>query len=256
MLEMAPDATIVTDPALRAAIVATGRPWRVRDTGTGIEMLLVPPGAFEMGCTPSNRSGCNGDENPTHSVTLTQAFYMGRCEVTQGQWVAKMGNNPSNFQGYSDSVNRPVEQVTWDAAQDYVRVTGMRLPSEAEWEFACRAGTTTAFNNGSDDDNTVTNVAWYVENSEGQTHAVGNKEANALGFYDMAGNVWEWVNDWYDGSYYSTSPATNPGGPVSGTSRVLRGGSWYYDSGKVRSSYRSTYSSTGVDFGFRVARNP
>jgi formylglycine-generating enzyme required for sulfatase activity len=256
MLEMAPDATIVTDPVLRAAIVATGRPWRVRDTGTGIEMLLMPPGAFEMGCTPSNRSGCNGDENPTHSVTLTQAFYMGRCEVTQGQWVAKMGNNPSNFQGYSDSVNRPVEQVTWDAAQDYVRVTGMRLPSEAEWEFACRAGTTTAFNNGSDDDNTVANVAWYVENSEGQTHAVGNKEANALGFYDMAGNVWEWVNDWYDGSYYSTSPATNPGGPVSGTSRVLRGGSWYYDSGKVRSSYRSTYGSTGIDFGFRVARNP
>jgi len=255
-LEMAPDATIVTDPALRAAIVATGRPWRVRDTGTGIEMLLVPPGAFEMGCTASNRSGCNGDENPTHSVTLTQAVYMGRYEVTQGQWVAKMGNNPSNFQGYSDSVNRPVEQVTWDAAQDYVRVTGMRLPSEAEWEFACRAGTTTAFNNGSDDDNTVANVAWYVENSEGQTHAVGNKEANALGFYDMAGNVWEWVNDWYESSYYSTSPATNPGGPVSGTSRVLRGGSWYYDSGKVRSSYRSTYGGTGVDFGFRIARNP
>ena len=132
----------------------------------------------------------------------------------------------------------------------------MRLPNEAEWEFACRAGTTTAFNNGSNDDNTVANVAWYVENSGGQTHAVGNKAANALGFYDMTGNVWEWVNDWYDSSYYSMSPSTNPGGPVSGTTRVLRGGSWYYDSGKVRSSYRSTSGCTGVDFGFRVARNP
>ena len=256
LLETQPDPTVVTDAALRAAIVATGLPWRVRDTATQIEMLLVPPGTFQMGCTASNLSVCNDDENPTHSVTLTQAFYLGRYELTQGQWVATLGSNPSNFQGYPDSVNRPVEQVTWNAAQDYMLITGMRLPSEAEWEFACRAGTTTAFNNGSNDDNTAANVAWYVENSGGRTHAVGNKAANALGFYDMTGNVWEWVNDWYDSSYYSMSPSTNPGGPVSGTTRVLRGGSWYYDSGKVRSSYRSTYGSTGVDFGFRVARNP
>ena len=256
LIEAMPDAAVVTDPALRTAIAATGLAWRVRDTATQIEMLLAPPGTFQMGCTASNLSGCNDDENPTHSVTLTQAFYLGRYELTQGQWVAKMVSNPSSFQGYPDSVNRPVEQVTWSAAQDYVRVTGMRLPSEAEWEFACRAGTTTAFNNGSNADSTAANVAWYVENSGGQTHAVGNKAANALGFYDMTGNVWEWVNDWYDSSYYSMSPSTNPGGPVSGTTRVLRGGSWYYDSGKVRSSYRSTYGGTGVDFGFRVARNP
>ena len=256
LIEAMPDPTVVTDPALRTAIAATGLAWRVRDTATQIEMLLVPPGTFQMGCTASNLSGCNDDENPAHSVTLTQAFYLGRYELTQGQWVAKLVSNPSSFQGYSDSVNRPVEQVTWNAAQDYMLITGMRLPSEAEWEFACRAGTTTAFNNGSNDDNTAANVAWYVENSGGQTHAVGNKAANALGFYDMTGNVWEWVNDWYDSSYYSMSPSTNPGGPVSGTTRVLRGGSWYYDSGKVRSSYRSTYGGTGVDFGFRVARNP
>ncbi len=256
LIEAMPNPAVVTDPALRTAIAATGLAWRVRDTGTGIEMLLVPPGTFQMGCTASNLSGCNDDENPTHSVTLTQAFYLGRYELTQGQWVAKLVSNPSSFQGYPDSVNRPVEQVTWNAAQDYVRVTGMRLPSEAEWEFACRAGTTTAFNNGSNADITAANVAWYVENSGGQTHAVGNKAANALGFYDMAGNVWEWVNDWYGSSYYSASPSTNPSGPASGTTHVLRGGSWYYDSGKVRSSNRSTYGGTGVDFGFRVARNP
>jgi formylglycine-generating enzyme required for sulfatase activity len=258
LLETQPDPAVVTDAALRTAIVATGLPWRVRDTGTGIEMLLVPPGTFQMGCTASNLSACNDDESPSHPVTLTQAFYLGRYEVTQGQWVAKMGSNPSYFQGspYPDSANRPVEQVTWSAAQDYVRRTAMRLPSEAEWEFACRANTTTAFYNGSSYDNTATSIAWYVENSGSQTHAVGGKAANALGFFDMAGNVWEWVNDWYGSSYYSVSPSTNPEGPLTGTSHVQRGGSWYYDSGKVRSSYRITYGGTGVDFGFRVARNP
>jgi formylglycine-generating enzyme required for sulfatase activity len=258
LLETQPDPAVVTDAALRTAIVATGLPWRVRDTGTGIEMLLVPPGTFQMGCTASNVSACNDDESPTHSVTLTQAFYLGRYEVTQGQWVAKTGSNPSYFQGnaYPDSENRPVDQVTWSAAQDYVRLTGMRLPSEAEWEFACRANTTTAFYNRSNYADTATNIAWYVENSGSQTHAVGGKAANALGFFDMAGNVWEWVNDWYGSSYYSVSPSTNPEGPLTGPSHVLRGGSWYYDSGKVRSSYRSTFGGTGVDFGFRVARNP
>jgi formylglycine-generating enzyme required for sulfatase activity len=258
LIEAFPDPAVVTDPALRMAIAASGLAWRVRDTGTGIEMLLVPPGTFQMGCTASNLSACNDDESPSHPVTLTQAFYLGRYEVTQGQWVAKMGSNPSFFQGgpYPDSANRPVEQVTWSAAQDYVRRTAMRLPSEAEWEFACRANTTTAFYNGSSYDNTATSIAWYVENSGSQTHAVGGKAANALGFFDMAGNVWEWVNDWYGSSYYSVSPSSNPEGPLTGTSHVLRGGSWYYDSGKVRSSYRSTFGGTGVDFGFRVVRNP
>jgi formylglycine-generating enzyme required for sulfatase activity len=258
LIEAFPDPAVVTDPTLRMAIAATGLAWRVRDTGTGIEMLLVPPGTFQMGCTASNLSACNDDESPSHPVTLTQAFYLGRYEVTQGQWVATMGSNPSYFQGspYPDSANRPVEQVTWSAAQDYVRRTGMRLPSEAEWEFACRANTTTAFYNGSSYDSTATSIAWYVENSGSQTHAVGGKAANALGFFDMAGNVWEWVNDWYGSSYYSVSPSTNPEGPLTGTSHVQRGGSWYYDSGKVRSSYRITYGGTGVDFGFRVARNP
>jgi formylglycine-generating enzyme required for sulfatase activity len=189
---------------------------------------------------------------------LTQTFYMGRYEVTQSEWVAKMGNNPSYFQGQSDSARRPVEQVTWNAIQGYLIATGMRLPSEAEWEYACRAGTTTAFNNGSSDHATVGTIAWCGSNSGSQTHAVGGKAANALGLHDMSGNVFEWVNDWYGSNYYSVSPSTNPLGPVSSSLRVLRGGTWFADAYGVRSSYRDS-EAPGVtynDVGFRVARNP
>jgi formylglycine-generating enzyme required for sulfatase activity len=256
VIEQYVDAAVVTNVAMRNAITASGLPWRVRDNGTNIEMLLVPQGTFTMGCTASDQYGCNGDENPTHSVTLTQAFYLGRYEVTQGQWVAKMGSNPSYFQGQSDSASRPVEQVSWNTIQGYLSATGMRLPSEAEWEYACRAGTTTAFNNGSSDDATVGTIAWYSSNSGGQTHAVGGKAANALGLYDMSGNVWEWVNDWYGG--YSSGAQTNPLGPVSGTYRVLRGGSWSNYTYNVRSSYRGDSEPVNAvdNIGFRVARTP
>jgi formylglycine-generating enzyme required for sulfatase activity len=184
---------------------------------------------------------------------------MGRYEVTQGQWVVKMGSNPSYHQWQSDSAIRPVETVNWNTIQGYLSVTGMRLPSEAEWEYACRAGTTTAFNNGSSVDGTVTAIAWLTGNSGNETHAVGGKAANALGLHDMSGNVWEWVNDWYDGSYYSVSPLTNPTGPVSGTNRVLRGGSYNSITNFVRSSYRDQGGVPGgtSDYvGFRVAKTP
>ena len=257
LVESMPDPAVVTDSTLRAAITASGMAWRVRDTATQMEMSLVPAGTFTMGCTASNQYACNSDENPTHSVTLTQAFYLGRYEVTQVQWVAKMGSNPSYFQGasYPDAANRPVEQVSWNTIQGYLSATGMRLPSEAEWEYACRAGTTTAFNNGSSDDATVGTIAWYLSNSGNQTHAVGGKAANALGLYDMSGNVWEWVNDWYGA--YSSGAQTNPLGPVSGNYRVLRGGSWLNSTFGVRSSYRN-YSPdyTLNHIGFRVARAP
>ena len=255
LVEATPDPAIVTDVTLRSAISASGKAWRVRDTATQMEMLLVPAGTFTMGCTASNSHVCSPIENPTHSVTLTQAFYLGRYEVTQGQWVAKMGSNPSYFAGQSDSASRPVEQVSWNTAQPYLFYTGMRLPSEAEWEYACRAGTTTAFNNGSSDYATVGTVAWYDGNSGGQTHAVGGKAANALGFHDMAGNVFEWVNDRYIG--YSSGAQTNPLGPVSGTDRVYRGGSWPNGTAYVRSSSRQ-YGPAGArnDIGFRVARTP
>jgi formylglycine-generating enzyme required for sulfatase activity len=256
LVEAMPDPAVVTDSTLREAITASGMAWRVRDTATQMEMLLVPAGTFTMGCTATNQYGCGSDEIPPHSVTLTQAFYLGRYEVTQGQWVARMGNNPSFFQWYPDSVNRPVEQVTWNAIQGYLSATGMRLPSEAEWEYACRAGTTTAFNNGSSDDATVGTIAWYSSNSGGQTRAVGGRAANALGLHDMAGNVFEWVNDRY--AVYSSGAQTNPLGPVSGSSRVFRGGSWENNTDYVRSSARYGFAPGITDFtiGFRVARAP
>jgi formylglycine-generating enzyme required for sulfatase activity len=264
LVEALPDQAVVTDATLRTAITASGLAWRVRDTATQMEMLCVPAGTFTMGCTASNAYGCNDSEYPTHSVTLTQSFYMGRYEVTQSQWAAKMGSNPSHFYNYSDSGSRPVEQVSWNTIQGYLSLTGMRLPSEAEWEYACRAGTTTAFNNGSSDDSTVGTIAWWGGAPEGtapfDTYPVGYKAANALGLHDMAGNVWECVNDWYGSTYYSVSPSTNPLGPVSGTYRVTRGGSWGSSVGTstLRSSFRSgvTPGDAGSKIGFRVARNP
>jgi formylglycine-generating enzyme required for sulfatase activity len=280
LLEAVPDPAIVTNATLRDSITATGYAWRVRDNGTNIEMVLIPPGTFNMGCSASNAYGCNSNESPVHSVTLTDAFYLGRYEVTQAQWTAKKGWNPSEFQPpytATADTNRPVEQVSWNTIQGFLTATGLRLPTEAEWEYAYRAGTTTAFHgftwylNGTNDDTLVGNIAWFSGNNGSSpnepidptygTKAVGQKAANGFGLHDMAGNVREWVNDWYGSTYYSSSPSTNPPGPASGTSRVLRGGSWddvvaatFY----VRSSRRV---SNAPDFtynrnGFRVARNP
>ena len=261
LIAYSPDPAVVTDPARRAAIIATGRPWRVRDTATQMEMLLVPPGTFQMGCIMgSNQYGCDSWEQPFHQVTLTNAFYLGRYEVTQAQWQATMGSNPSYFRGQADSASRPVERVSWNTIQGYLGATGMRLPTEAEWEYACRAGTQTPFYNGSTDDNSVGALAWYGSccggNSGGQTHAVGGKAANAFGFHDMLGNVWEWVNDWYGA--YSGNAQTDPTGPVSASYRVIRGGSWYDGTNIVRSSYRNyiTPGDSLISIGFRVARTP
>jgi len=258
LIEAQPDPAVVTDPALRAAILATGLAWRVRDKGTQMEMMLVPPGTFQMGCiTGSDQEGCFSFEQPVRQVTLTNAFYIGRFEVTQSQWVAKMGSNPSVDQGAS----RPVDTVSWTTIQGYLSATGMRLPTEAEWEFACRAGTQTPFYNGSTDYNTVGSLAWFYYNTcSGGTGCgsrdVGLKAANGFGLHDMLGNVWEWVNDWFD--TYPSSAQTNPTGPVSATDRVFRGGSWFYAAGGVRSSGRSygapDYAVNYV--GFRVARTP
>ena len=262
VLERCPDPDVVTDAKLREAIVATGLPWRVQDIGTGIEMLLVPPGTFMMGCSPSLQHGCNSDENPVHEVTLTQSFYLGRYEVTQAQWTAVMGSNPSEFQGQADSPSRPVDNVLWNVIQDFEASTGLRLPTEAEWEYACRAGTTTAFNNGTNEDAILGTLAWCNANSGSQTRPVGQKLANALGFHDMHGNVWEWVEDRYGASFYSVSPSIDPTGPSSGTHRVLRGGSWYHDSFYARSSCRVGGDPSYVPYwvydlgGFRVARTP
>ena len=256
IIEFQPDPAVVTNATMRNAIAATGLAWRVRDTATEVEMLLVPPGTFTMGCTASSLDACNAIERPTHLVTFTQAFYMGRYEVTQSQWTTTMGNNPSYFAGQSDSAVRPVENVSWFTIQGYLSTTGMRLPSEAEWEYACRAGTATAYNNGSSNVASVGTIAWFTQNSASRTHRVGGKAANALGLYDMSGNVYEWVNDWY--GEYSSAAQTNPLGPVSGKFRVLRGGSWYNYTHDVRSSVRGGNTPGFADgrVGFRVARNP
>jgi formylglycine-generating enzyme required for sulfatase activity len=257
LIEAQPDPSVVPDPALRAAITATGLAWRVRDSGTQIEMMLIPPGTFQMGCIMgSDAYGCPSFELPVHQVTLTAPIYLGRFEVTQAQWMAKMGSNPSNFQGQSDSASRPVERVSWVAIQDFLVATGMRLPTEAEWEFACRSGTQTPFYNGSTDDSTVGDLGWYAPNSGDQTHAVGGKTPNGFGLYDMLGNVWECVNDW--AGAYPSSAQTNPTGALSANQHVVRGGSWATIAANFHSSVRSVaypgeYSNRS---GFRVARNP
>jgi formylglycine-generating enzyme required for sulfatase activity len=262
LIEAMPDPPVVTDPALRTAIAATGLAWRVRDTGTGIEMLLVPPGTFQMGCSQRSDSfPCVEWELPVHAVTITKPFYLGRHEVTQQQWGASMGSNPSTFQGRVDSDWRPVETVSWNAVQPYLAATNMRLPTEAEWEYACRAGTTTAFSNGSNDDSTIGSIAWWGSccggNSGGETRPVGTKPGNALGLNDMLGNVWEWVSDWF--ANYPTDAQVDPLGPTSGQLKPLRGGSWADDTHYVHSSYRyeaATPYNAYPQAGFRVARNP
>jgi formylglycine-generating enzyme required for sulfatase activity len=263
LIELAPDPTIITDPALRTAISASGWAWRVCDTATQVEMLLVPPGTFQMGCViGTEQYGCFAWELPVHQVSLTHAFYLGRFEVTQRQWEATMGNNPSTYRlataqvPISEVPNRPVETVSWNSVQGYLTATGFRLPTEAEWERACRAGTDTPFYNGSTVDATLGDLAWCYQNQSGQTHPVGKKSANSLGFHDMLGNVYEWANDWL--ANYTSQAQTDPVGPPSGQYRILRGGHFALDSNDTRSMSRggSTPNEPISAGGFRVARNP
>jgi formylglycine-generating enzyme required for sulfatase activity len=263
VLQWNPDPDVVLDADVRAKISASGYPWSVRDTGTGIEMLLIPGGTFNMGCSASNSYGCYSSESPNHQVTLSKAFYLGKTEVTQAQWQAKMSSNPSYYKSYSDSPSRPVETVSWNDIAGFNTATGLRLPSEAEWEYACRGGTTTAFHsmpgypNGTNVDSLLGNIAWFYPAAVGfTTYVVAGKAANAFGMYDMSGNVFEWCNDWWGN--YTAGNATDPAGPSSGSYRVLRGGGWSHDSYFCRSSYRLNYAPGGRfhDIGFRVARTP
>ena len=253
MLEALPDPAVVADANLRAAIVASGFAWRIKDTSSNIEMLLVPGGTFMMGCSPGDAE-CYSDESPAHQVTLTNDFYMGKTEVTQAQWQAKMGSNPSYFvagNGYPGSFDRPVEQVSWNTIQSFNSATGLRLPTEAEWEYACRIGTTTARYGE------LNAIAWYYQNwTNFGAQPVATKLPNALGLYDTIGNVWEWCQDWYQ--HYSSARVTNPTGPATGSYRLLRGGSWTFSSYNCRGSRRlSDYPVVAyIDVGFRVVRNP
>ncbi len=194
-------------------------------------------------------------EKPAHAVTLTQPFYMGKFVVTQEQYEEMTGMNLSSFKGKDN----PVEQVSWEDSQVFCkRLTGeakqaVRLPTEAEWEFACRAGTTTTYHSG-DTEADLGRVAWHSANSKGTTHPVGRKEPNAFGLYDMHGNVAQWCQDWYGEDYYRKAEAENPQGPAQGARRVLRGGSWGASPRYCRSAsrYRRIEFGGSDIVGFRV----
>ena len=220
--------------------------------GISIDMVRVEAGTFTMGATPEMKNP-NNDEKPTHRVTLTNDYYISKYEVTQALWQAVMGKKPSKFKGD----NLPVEQVSWDDCQKFInklnRITGkkFRLPTEAEWEYAARGGKKSRGYQYSGSNN-LSDVAWYYNNSGEKTHAVGSKQANELGIYDMSGNVWEWCQDWY--GEYNSSSQVNPIGANSGPYRVYRGGSWSKAARLCRSSCRDCYMPSYRDFniGFRL----
>ena len=199
------------------------------DLGGGVTMEFVPirPGTFSM-----------GEKRSAHNVTLTRPFYLGKYEVTQEQWEAVMGGNPSHFQGKK----LPVETVSWEDCQTFVRKLGekvpgrtFRLPTEAEWEYACRAGSTTTYYYGNPEAD-LKDYGWYVGNSDGATHPVGEKNPNAWGLFDMHGNVWEWCADWYGD--YPKGDVTDPSGPSAGMARVTRGGEWNRLANHATSAFR------------------
>ena len=210
--------------------------------GIKYNMVWVDGGTFRMGATSEQGSDAWDAEKPVHSVTLS-GYYIGKTEVTQALWQAVMGSNPSYFEG--DDL--PVEQVSWDDCQEFIRklnsLTGQnfRLPTEAEWEFACRGGNNSRGYKYSGS-NYIDNVAWYDGNSGDKTHPVATKSPNELGIYDMSGNVWEWCADWYGD--YSSGRQTNPKGPYDGSIRVDRGGSWSNRARGCRSSIRSFINPT------------
>jgi formylglycine-generating enzyme required for sulfatase activity len=217
-----------------------------------MEFVRIPAGEFQMGCSPGD-TDCDADEKPAHRVRITKAFELGKYEVTQAQWEAVMEKDLSSFKG----ADRPVEMASLIDVQEFLkRVNGgldgyrYRLPTEAEWEYAARAGTTGKHAGP------VDAVAWYGRNSGDQTHPVGQKQANAWGLYDMQGNVWEWCQDRYNENYYQVSPADDPPGPASAPYQVVRGGSWSSNASRVRVSRRDSVANDFWinDLGFRCVR--
>jgi formylglycine-generating enzyme required for sulfatase activity len=227
------------------ALPVVVKSWAGGTNSIGMSFVAIPTGTYKIGCT-AGQSDCGSDENPAHNVKLTRSFSMMTTEVTQGQYRAVTGENPSQFSQCGE--NCPVEKVNWyDAAKfanalskseglsacyringENVKLSngldceGYRLPTEAEWEVAARGGADTLYA-GSDD---LRSVGWYISNSGGNTHPVGQKHANGYGLYDMSGNVREWTWDRYDSDYYTSSTMTDPQGPSNGSNRVARGGSW------------------------------
>jgi len=201
-------------------------PGEVRENAKDrLKYVWIPPGTFMMGCSPGD-SECDAAEKPAHQVTITNGFWMGQTEVTVGAYKRfaaatrrPMPDAPTFNGGWVDD-SMPIVNVNWNDAHDYCAWAGARLPTEAEWEYAARGGSAGAHYGNVDE------IAWCINNSRGRTHEVAQKRANGFGLFDVLGNVWEWVNDWYDQNYYQSSPSQDPPGPASGNERILRGGSW------------------------------
>ena len=213
-------------------------PGEVRvNTKDGLKYVWIPAGSFAMGCSPGDDK-CVKDEKPAHQVTITKGFWMGQTEVTVGAYKRYAGSAAAQMPAAPDfnadwsSRDMPMVNVSWDNATAFCGWAGGRLPTEAEWEYAARGGSTERQYGSLDD------VAWYHNNSGEKTHEVGRKLVNAFGLYDILGNAWEWVSDWFDPNYYQNSPSQDPPGPANGDGRVLRGGSWSALSRGVRVSVR------------------
>jgi len=273
--------------AKEAAAAGQEPPAEITDS-IGMKLKLIPAGEFMMGSAKSPQEIVQmfklserhvkslKDEHPQHTVRITKPFYLGVYEVTQTEYEKVMGKNPSCFSkggraadrvSGKDTSRHPVEYVSWEDAVEFCKKLSAkegktyRLPTEAEWEYACRAGTTTLYGFG-DDPASLGEYAWYRENSGKKTHPVGKKKPNDWGLYDMHGNVWEWCQDRYGEDYYAESSAESstddPPGPEKGSSRVPRGGSWINVARLCHSAYRygSPQDNRGSGKGFRVAVGP
>jgi formylglycine-generating enzyme required for sulfatase activity len=232
-----------------------------------MKLVLIPKGTFMMG-SPETEQGRKENETQ-HEVTISKDYYLGVTEVTQAQYEKVIGKNPSYYQGAivgNENADLPVEQVSWDDAVEFCKKLSelpeekkagrvYRLPTEAQWEYACRAGSKKAYS-FDDEEGLLPEYGWFERNSSGRTHTVGLLEPNAWGLYDMHGNVWEWCSDWY--GEYPNGALSDPTGPKEGSYRVLRGGSLSLEAASCRSANRnSIYPSIRLDnFGFRVALSP
>lgn len=241
----APKAAVAAAPRKQPALTATQPASSTKvNPKDRLTYVWIPPGTFAMGCSPGDTE-CLDSERPAHQVTITNGFWMGQTPVTQEAYERVVRSNPSHIKG----AELPVESVTWTEAQSYCQAVGMRLPTEAEYEYAARGGSTGSRYGDLD------RIAWYANNSANKTREVGLKQANAWGLHDVLGNVWEWVADWYDA--YPAGSQRDPGGPASGQYRVLRGGSSLSTPKVARASYRFRHGpeNRNTNIGLRCAGN-
>ena len=240
---------VATVPAKTGAVTAV-------DPATGIELVLVKGGCFQMGDTSGDGAP---DERPVHEVCVAD-YYIGKFEVTQGQWQKIMGANPSSLK--ECGVDCPVENVSWNNIQEFILKLNSksnliyRLPTEAEWEYAARSGGKLEKWSGTGNEAALRDFAWMGANADYTMHKVGQKKPNGLGLYDMSGNAIEWCQDWYGEDYYSISPKDNPTGPATGQNRVLRGGDYGREPKELRNAQRKKDDADMLDgnYGFRLVR--